>query len=103
MNQQDQIHDVIYGAIRDVQDMLPPGANLEETAETALLEGEGGSLDSLAVVNLMVALEARLEQEFSQAISLADALGLPPEESPFRTVSTLAEFVAQELGRSGND
>jgi acyl carrier protein len=101
LSRRDRIHAVIAGAIEGIRDTLP--ARLDTTQGAPILETEGGSLDSLGVVNLMVELESRLEAEFDQAVSLAPALALPAEESPFRTVTTLGEYLEGVLPDEGHD
>jgi acyl carrier protein len=98
MSQRDLIDAIILEAIREVQDMLPLGATLEAAPEAPLMTTAGGSLDSLGVVNLMVAVESRVEAAFRRSIGLAEALAERPEESPFRTVTTLAEHIQGLLG-----
>ena len=56
-----------------------------------------GSLDSFGLVNLIVALEQRVEDEFGVSLTLADEKAMSTSRSPFRTVSTLREYVQKLL------
>lgn len=64
------------------------------TASTPILGGDS-DLDSMAVVHLIVDLEARLEQNFGKNWILADERALSRKRSPFRSVADLSEFVIE--------
>jgi acyl carrier protein len=61
------------------------------------LFGEGGLLDSMALVSLVIAVEQNLEEKFDVAVALADEKALSQRSSPYRTIGTLAAYAAQEL------
>ncbi len=85
------ILNLIYAAIDEVNPMLPPDRQIEKTPETQLF-GRGSKLDSLGLVNLVVATEARLG-EAGVAIALADERAMSQKQSPFRTVGTLCDYI----------
>lgn len=89
------IQRLIFAAIQDTQDVLD--VHVKEAPQAPLLESDGGPLDSLGVVNLMVAVEGRLAAAFGRSVSLAEALACPPEDSPFRTVADLTAYVERML------
>lgn len=88
-------------ALSEVQDMLPPEHAIPSEAHAPLLEGAGGPLDSLGVVNLMVSLESALNEDLGLDVSLAEFLAEPPESSPFRSRTALEELVRSLLGTAG--
>lgn len=61
------------------------------------LFGEGGLLDSMALVSLVIAVEQTLEEQHNVAVALADEKALSQRSSPYRTIGTLAAYAAQEL------
>lgn len=61
--------------------------------ETALL-GKRATVDSLGLVTLIVELEQRIEEQYDLALTLADDRAMSQQRSPFRTVGTLADYVA---------
>ncbi|HEU4530369.1 MAG TPA: hypothetical protein VFR59_04255 [Steroidobacteraceae bacterium] len=61
------------------------------------LFGEGGLLDSMALVSLVIAVEQALEDKYSVAVALADEKALSQRSSPYRSIGTLAAYAAQEL------
>lgn len=68
---------------------------LEETSAATVLMGEGSDLDSMAVVHLIVDLEARLEEAYGKNWILADERALSRKRSPFRTIGDLSEFIIE--------
>lgn len=89
----DKLTGAIFDAIREVNDLLPPGAGLEPALETVLFDS-AGTLDSLGVVNLVVAVEEKIELAFGTSISLVDAVGAPDAEERLRTVGSLREYIS---------
>ena len=61
------------------------------------LFGEGGLLDSMALVSLVIAVEQALEDKYGVAVALADEKALSQRSSPYRSIGTLAAYAAQEL------
>jgi acyl carrier protein len=66
------------------------------SADTRLF-GEGGLLDSMALVSLVIAVEQAVEDKYEVAVALADEKALSQRSSPYRTIGTLAAYAAQEL------
>ncbi len=68
-----------------------------ELDEATRLFGEGGLLDSLALVSLVLAVEQGIEEKFGARVEIADDKALSQKNSPYRTIGTLAAYAAQEL------
>jgi acyl carrier protein len=92
----------VLDAIRDTNAVLPPGGLLEVSEDATLLE-PSGKLDSLGLVNLLVAVETRCQAASGRSISLTDAIVAPPQESPFRTVQTLVAHIEERLALESTD
>lgn len=88
---------VIAEAVREYNETLPEPDRLPCAAETPLI-GPAASLDSLALVRLIVELEAKIEAHFGVAAVLSDDRAMSQEHSPFRTIGTLADYLVQVLG-----
>lgn len=95
-----QILDVVFRALDDVNRTLPPDQQVPK-AEDAPLAEPAGPLTSLGLVNLVVALEDRVEQTFGASVNLADAASDMTEENPFATVRSLARHVQAQLRGAG--
>jgi len=96
MDRSERILTLIFDAIDEANQQLPAGSRIEKSLQAALY-GRNGKLDSLALVNLIVATEQRIEEEFDVALTLADARAVSQERSRFRTVQAFAGFIAERL------
>ena len=89
---------LIYPAV----DELAPswrGVALPKDPATPLV-GPGAALDSLALVTLIVTVEARVADELGRSVTLANEAAMSRAESPFRTLGTLAAYVDELLSAS---
>ena len=71
--------------------------------EESELFGLKGFLDSLGLVNLVVALEGKVLQEFGVGLALADNRAVSQHNSPFRTIGLLASYIEQRIKESGDE
>ena len=76
---------------------------LIEKRPEEVLFGKGGSLDSLDLVNLVVSIEHNIEDSFDTSIVLANEDAMSKKNSPFRTIDTLADYIAELLNQEPND
>ena len=91
----------IYVAIDEVNEQFPEDQNLEKSLETVLL-GSSGKLESVNLVNLLVAIEENIEETFGIPISITDERAVSEKNSPFRTVETLCNFMLNLLDEKQN-
>jgi len=91
----------IYKSIEEIYGSLDVKISLEKGIETTLFGG--GDLDSLGLVNLIVAVEQNIEDEFHVVIAIADDRALSQKHSPFRTVGSLADYIEVLLKEKLND
>lgn len=96
----EKVMQAIFAAIEEVNEQRPPERQIEPAADTVLF-GQSGVLDSLGLVNLIVAAEQQLEEAFGASLTLADEKAMSQKHSPFRTVRTLAEYAATLLSEDG--
>lgn len=96
---QDQILECLYAAIDDVNAERKGEAPLAKTPDTALY-GSASDLDSLGLINFVVAAEQKIEDGFGTAIVLADDRALSQEPSPFSSVQALAAYIEVLLRES---
>ncbi len=101
MNDKDKIIQTIYSAIDDLNQQLTEDLHLEKNPETTLF-GQGGKLDSLGLVNLIVASEQKVEENFGLPVSIADERAMSQKNSPFRTVESLADYIAALLAEKSH-
>ena len=96
------IIDLIFDTIDKFNNEYSDEIQLEKSSHTALL-GQGSKLDSLGLINLIVAVEQNVEDKFDITITLADERAMSQEISPFRTVGSLADYIEILLGEKLND
>lgn len=87
---------LVLRAVAELNQMLPEGTRLREDTSCALVQPEG-PLDSLGVINLLVAVEGQVEAEFGRRPNLTEMSVAPEGSSPLSTVGSLAKFVAERL------
>ena len=61
------------------------------------LFGEGAVIDSLTLVNVIVDIEDALLSKFNKAVCLTDDDAVFREPSPFTSVKTLVDYIAELL------
>ena len=85
---------VVFGRLGLMRnDSLPKNKKIAKSTE-AVLFGESSQLDSLGLVNLIVSTEEKLEEEFGVYVTLADEKAMSQKNSPFRTVTSLAQYIS---------
>jgi len=83
---------LVYDAIDIVNQQLPTAKRLSKAPDTVIV-GSGGALDSLGVVNFVIAVEDKVAEATGAAVQLLDEHILV-EGSPFHTVGSLARYIA---------
>lgn len=64
------------------------------------LYGQHGVFDSLQLVNFMIIFEEKIAERVGAAVSILSANAFSGRVSPFRKVSTLLDYVSEELARA---
>ncbi len=94
----DQVLSTIYDAIVEVNETLDPAKVLAQAPETVLF-GESGALDSVALVNLAVTVEADVERKFNARVSVMDAITVDATRE--WTAGELALWIAERVEQTG--
>lgn len=87
-----KIQSIVYKALDKINEGLPVPERLAKSPDTCLF-GDKGPLDSLAVINLIVALEKALREESGTFIALAQKRPGESALSPFATVDSLIRHI----------
>tara|TARA_B100001971_G_C18137956_1_gene508708 strand:+ start:404 stop:706 length:303 start_codon:yes stop_codon:yes gene_type:complete len=90
----------IYDAVDQIND-IDEDYLLDKSTETVLF-GKKGSLDSLGLINLVVAIEQNIGDTFDTSIVLANEEAMSKKNSPFRTIGTLADYIGELLEKELN-
>lgn len=100
MSTRDTVTKMIFECIERLNRERPDNDKIPVSLETLLLS-EGGSVDSLELVSLVVDLEEAVSESFSCGISLTDDEAMSREDSPFASVRSLLDYVLEVLAKNG--
>jgi len=81
-------------AVDEVNLSLPEDRQLSPDPD-AVLFGEGGMLDSIGLVTVVMALEAHIGDLTGQDIVLASEAAMSRRSSPYRSLRALAEYAVE--------
>jgi acyl carrier protein len=95
-----RVVDALLRAVDEINLTCPADARVGRSLDTRLL-GPDGALDSLGIVNLIVAVEEHVEMAFGASVNLADRRALEQGESPLATLGSLATYVDGLLREQG--
>jgi acyl carrier protein len=90
------VRSIVLEALDAVNQQRPVASRFVPEGGT-LLYGAGGVLDSLELVNLVIELEQRLDEQLGAVVTLADERAVSQQRSPFRSVPSLVDFVVSRL------
>ncbi len=91
MTHNQKVMQVIFNAVDDLNQQLPREQHLEKSVDSVLVGSQ--KLDSLGFVNLIVMTEQKIEEEFGTSVSLFDEKAMSQQNSPFKNIGTLAEYI----------
>jgi acyl carrier protein len=96
MISEESVMKTVYAAIDDFNDSVEEDEKIEKAAATILF-GKGAVLDSLGFVNLIVAIENRVDDDFDQLITIVDQEAMESGDNPFETVDSLVKYLTKKL------
>ena len=94
---------IVENIIREVSNIIDTDNEEIVFNENSVIYGDNSPLDSLALVSLIVAVEQNIEDKFEISITLADERAMSLGNSPFRTVSSLADYIEALLKEKFNE
>lgn len=92
-----QIPIIIFKVIDELNMLSPPEAQLNKSPTTILL-GEGGVLDSLGIINLIVSVEEKLMSDLGLNLILLDEESLSSPEGPYKTIDSFERYICSRIG-----
>lgn len=96
MADRERIEQAVYRAVDELNKQLPKGVAVNKSPD-AVLYGRTGKLESIDVVTLIMEVEDQIKAEFGASITIADDRAMSQENSPFLTVGSLTDYVAELL------
>jgi D-alanine--poly(phosphoribitol) ligase subunit 2 len=101
MSIENQVNQILFTAIEEINEQLPPHQKIKADRSTQLF-GKQGVLDSLTLVQLIVAAEQEVQDTLNIAITLADERALSQKNSPFKSVESLANYIVLLVKEKSN-
>ena len=95
----EQVMEAIFKAIDIVNQGRAPAQRIPKATDTVLI-GAGATVDSLGLVNLVVAVEEEVASSFGAAVNIADEQARAQASSPLRTVQSMADYIVARLPES---
>lgn len=83
---------IIHAAIDELNAQSDDGETIAKAPDTRLFGADGG-IDSLALVNLVVAIENHIEETTGKTVILVHEEVMAMEKNPFNTIATLADYL----------
>ncbi len=96
MVEMDKITKLVYNAIDEINKENSKKQKITKSLDTVLYGGQN-NLDSLGLVNLIVNIEEKIEDNLGITIDLTDDKAMSQKRSPFRTIGTLVDYITKNL------
>jgi acyl carrier protein len=100
MKTYDIIKNILYLSIDEVNQQLLEEQRINKEIDTILIGGNA-MVDSMALINLIVAVEEKVSEKFQVNIILVDERAMSEEMSPFKTVGSFINYVSVLLEEQG--
>lgn len=84
----------VQAAVREINLSLPDDKQLSDDPDATLF-GDGSGLDSMGLVNVVMAAEQHISDETGEDIVLASEAAMSRKRSPYRSVRALAEYAVE--------
>jgi len=101
MINEQEVLEIILRALRSLNDELPDSEKFEAGPTTPLF-GPNATLDSLALVSVIVDVEGDVSTSLGRSISLTDDRAMSQEISPFDDVQTLLSYIMTLVNEGGS-
>jgi len=92
----DRVYSCVIKTIEEFNEELDNKIDISKGRETELFGGNS-AIDSLALVNLIVAIEEGIADEFDTNITITSEKAMSRRVSPFKTVGTLTDYIEELL------
>ncbi len=87
-----KIKEIIFMTVKGLNETLDEDQQLKLSTETVLL-GKDSNINSLTLVNLIVAIEENLEDKLKVSVTLTDEKAFSQKHSPLRTIESLTDYI----------
>jgi len=96
VEQKQKITNLVFSVIDEINKESSKEVQIIKALDSVIY-GSHGELDSLGLVNFVVAVEQKIEDVFGKSINLADDKAMSQKNSPFQTVETFVNYIYDVL------
>jgi D-alanine--poly(phosphoribitol) ligase subunit 2 len=96
MEQKQKITNLVFSVIDEINKELSKDDQIIKSLDSVIY-GSNGQLDSLGLVNFVVAVEQKIEDVFEKSINLTDDKAMSEKNSPFQTIETFVNYIYDVL------
>lgn len=93
---EEKIKKIIFDSLKEFNEEMSEEGALEISQDTVLLDIDG-RIDSLDFVALIVIIENNISNELGKNINIVNEKAFSGEDSPFKNVKSLIEFITELL------
>jgi hypothetical protein len=93
----EKVLELVYSACDTLNRDLPDEDKIVKSKET-ILHGDGASVDSLTIINLMLEVEAQVEKESGKRVSLMNADAF--NRGDFATIESFSRYVSKQANQA---
>tara|TARA_B100000886_G_scaffold335836_1_gene293617 strand:- start:444 stop:749 length:306 start_codon:yes stop_codon:yes gene_type:complete len=90
------IIELIYIEIDNHNEVNPDDLQLKKSLETVFL-GEGGSLDSLGLLTILVSIENSVKNNIDNNLLIIDELLFNDKDGPYNNVKSLSKYIFKKV------
>ncbi|MEI6620768.1 MAG: hypothetical protein WCP28_02525 [Actinomycetes bacterium] len=94
MIESEEAQEIVFDALRTLNGELPEGEKVEVGPGLTLF-GVDSPIDSLALVSLIVDIEAAVSERLGHEVVLTDDRAMSRDVVPFSNVQTLTDYVVE--------
>ena len=91
--------DIIYAAIDELNARSEDRVVIDKSPETKIFSGDDG-LNSLDLVNLVIAIETHIEDSTGRAVLIMDKSTMESDDNPFDNVAALSVHIDNLLAKA---
>ena len=93
---------IIKGAIQELNNSKGEEDKIGLAPNTVLL-GTDSAIESIDLINMIVAIEEKVKTEYGQSIVLVNEHSMSSPNHPFQTISSLATYLGEILSESKSE
>ncbi|MEI8349021.1 MAG: acyl carrier protein [Candidatus Omnitrophota bacterium] len=90
---------IVFAAVEIINQQLSKDEQIDKAMNTPLFYSSGG-LDSLGIINLIMTIEQKIQEDLGVNITLANEKALSSQDSPFRTIGNLIDYISLLLNEN---